>query len=974
MSLGVSRYRRALPPVQNVSRGLLLIPRGFVSLAGAQRHSHALAHSHRLWPSSPPSRSSTPRCLLRPSLLARCLTTQDSTPPHLETAVQHGNTPKSLTEKLASVPVRPHGPRESVLVKTATVYPTRRATFAEKNKRYLATRRQEWLTQRRARYTQDPQAPTDWRYILRLLSDYTPAHSPDYASKRTVDIVIPPEARHLLEPQGRGVIQLIADRSGCEAIFHEAEDPNGTNHVSVVGFDTCLEEATDELLQLDSRVKVVSRGGPADVQTSKEEETDLRGHIIALHHRPTFPVFSYNLSARADEIPRPATWTEESFQGYVERLVKGRMTTARVSKLYPTPDSHELVVISVLLDLFADPSMFPLITPQAFQMALAYMARSTHKTVWARRLVQSVVSRGFKMDLRSMHLLLEATTKDESLSDFQVLLEQLIRLHLNPTLWTWILFLRHIKAEDVKRYILFLMDKKGLLNVPDALRLVALEMAPHDAYRGAQLGLDGKSFLAQQTELYGPGWADTDTCNKIAHGLLLQDRSEMAVDVVLGSEVKGDDVMLNTFLTHALQKRDEQFAISTLELFHKQEWGPKVIPHESFELLMKLALKTEQPNMLSVVWRYASMQGESSFWMRRQAYFVIQKEHRALKVVGWMATPQTVAADSQPQPESSPEDDPALDPSGETAPPASTTTTTPPDTAARRAFVYSLFLTDQDTTNKHRVYPPRLPNRPDEALTKRIAFYRKKFESPALTPLHPLHVKLEEAYQRDQALRLAVKEAADEGRPVDAAALRLVDVEVPWKLWKQKLRKRKLRKRKLRKPKHREPVHRKPVHPLYVKLKEAYQRAQELRQAIREAVDEGRPADAAALKRAKGRLYLATLGLRRKVDRRAASDADAKHRKPVHPLPVKLKKAYQRGQQLRRAIRKAVNEGRPADAAALRLASRRLYLVTLGLRPKEKLLGRRAASDAPHRTRRIGRGNIGSGEVECRAGTEEVDE
>lgn len=674
------------------------------------------------------------------------------------------------------MPVRPHGPRESVLVTAATAYPTRRATLAEKNKRYLATRRQQWLTRRRARYNQNPQAPTDWRYILRLLSDYTPAHSLDYASKRTVDIVIPPEARHLLEPQGRGVIQLIADRSGCEAIFHEAEDPNGTDYVSVIGFHTCVEEATDELLQLDSRVKVVSSGGPAEVQTSKEEETDLRDRIIALHHRPTFPVAGFNLLFRADSIPRPGTWTEESFQGYVERLVMGRMTTARVSKLYPTPDSHELAVISVLLDLFADPSMFPLITPQAFQMALAYMARSTFNTAWARRLVQSVVSRGWEMDLRSMHLLLEATTKDKSLSDFQILLEKLIRFHLSPTLWTWILFLRHIKAEDVKRYTLFLMDKKGLLDVPGALRLVALEMAPHDAYRGAQLGLDGKSFLAQQTELYGPGWADTDTCNKIAHELLLQDRSEMAVDVVLGSEVKGDDVTLNTFLTHALQKRDERFAMSILELFHTKGWGPDVIPPESFELLMKLAFKTEQPNMLSVVWRYASMQGESSLWMRRQAYSVILKEHRALKLVGWMPKP---VADGQPQPESPPNDPVAShapDPSDQRAPPPST----PLDTATRRAFVYSLFLTDQDTADTyHPATPPPLPDRPDEALTERIAFYRDNFDDMA--PLHPLHVKLEEAYQRDQELRRAVKEAVDEGRPVDAAALRLVDVEVRWK-------------------------------------------------------------------------------------------------------------------------------------------------------------------------------------------------
>lgn len=784
MSLGASRYRRALPPVQNVSRGLLLIPRGFVSLAGAQRHFHALSRPR--WPFSSPSRFSTPRCLLRPSLFARCLTTQDSTPPHHETAAQHGNTPKSLTEKLASVPVRPHGPRESVLIAAATVYPTRRATLAEKNRRYLATRRQRWLTRRRARYTRDPQAPTDWRYILRLLSDYTPAHSPDYASKRTVDIVIPPEARHLLEPQGRGVIQLIADRSGCEVIFHEAEDPNGTDYVSVIGFHTYVEEATDELLQLDSRVKLVSSGGPADVQTSKEEETNLRDRIIALHHRPTFPVTGFNLLIRADEIPRPDTWTEESFQGYVERLVMGRMNTARVSKLYPTPNSHERAVISVLLDLFADPSMFPLITPQAFQMALAYMARSTFNTAWARRLVQSVVSRGFEMDLRSMHLLLEATTKDKSLSDFQILLEKLIRFHQSPTLWTWILFLRHIKAEDVKRYTLFLMDKKGLLNVPGALRLVALEMAPHDAYRGAQLGLDGKSFLAQQTELYGPGWADTDTCNKIAHELLLQDRSEMAIDVVLGSEVMGDDVTLNTFLTHALQKRDERFAISILELFHTKGWGPDVIPHESFELLMKLAFKTEQPNMLSVVWRYASMQGESSFWMRRQAHFVMRKEHHALKLVGWMPTPQPVVGD-QPHPESSPNDPadpPSPDPPGETAPPPSTTTTNPLDTATRRAFVYSLFLTDQDTTKHHPATPPPLPDRPNEALAERIAFYRDNFDS--MTPLDPLHVKLEEAYQRDQELRRAVKEAVDEGRPVDAAALRLVDVR--WKRRKPKPR------------------------------------------------------------------------------------------------------------------------------------------------------------------------------------------
>ena len=771
MSLGVIRYRRALPPVQNVSRGLLLILRSFSLLAGAQRYSHA--HSH--WrPSSPPSRFSTPRCLLRPSLLERRLTTQDSTP-RLKTADEDGETPQTLTERLASVPVRPHGPRESVLVKAATVYPRQRATLAEENKRYLATRRQEWLTERIARYTRDPGAPTDWRYILRLLSDYTPAYSADYASKKTVDIVVPPEAKHLLEPQGRGIIQLIAHRSGCEAIVHEAEDPSGKDYISVIGFYTCIEEATDELLQLDSRVKVVSSGGTA--QTSKEELTDLRGRITALHHRPTFPPTSYNIRVRADEIPRPSTWTEESFQNYVERLVKGRMTTARVSQLYPPPGSHELAVISVLLDLFETPSMFPLITPQAFHMALAYMARSTHNTARARRLLRSMISRGFELDLRSMQILLEATTKDKSLSDFQELLEQMIRLRLSPTLWTWILFLRHIQAEDVKRYTLFLMDKKGLLDVPGAMKLIALEMAGHDAYRGAQLGLDGESFIAQQTELYGPGWAATDTCNKIVHEFLLQNRDEVAVDVVLGTQVKGDNVMLNTFLTHACRKRDERIAISTLKLFHTRGWGSRVVHREAFTLLTRLALRTQQPNMLSVVWRYASMQGESSFWMRRQAYSVMLKERRALKVVGWMS-PTAPATDGQPrnpQSESSsnePVDSHVPDPSGNTTPSPSTIATSPLDEAARRAFVYSLFLTDQDTSNGHPAATRPTPDRPDEALTERIAFYRDNVHSFA--PLHPLHVKLEEAYQRDQELRRAVHE----GRPVDAALLTLVNVEL----------------------------------------------------------------------------------------------------------------------------------------------------------------------------------------------------
>jgi len=638
--------------------------------------------------------------------------------------------PVTLVDRLTHLPVRQHGARESVLVEPRIEYPHRRETRQSERRNHQGVTAQLRLDRiREAQHV----PPPNWRAVLHALTVWTPKYSQD-----TVEVVLPEDAADLLQSDAEENIWDIQSRTGVTMELESRAGEDGPRSLLLSGDRHAIETAVEDILNVTKKVTRVKLPGetkpvPSSGSSSPSgvQETEPPPPVPIWETR-TPPRRPYTLKTRAEDIPRPSTWTRTSVEEYVAALTMSRVPPTLASSIYPKGVSHSEVVIMQLHQIFNDPSAHQVLSTSAFKQALGFMAQKglTFRP-HARALFVRMEMLGLRMDTEVFNLLAESSVKARDLRSFSTTVNLMVKRGHRPNLRTWVLFLRLIKSEEVKRYILHSMNQTGLLSSPAAVKEIAAEMASHDIDRAIQQGKDLTTFLADQDTLYGPAWLSQSAANKVLETLGRHGRfSECGafLDVMARSaSARPDVVALNTVLTHCKAQNNLHEAVSVLELFEaKTRHNDVVVPDvTTYHLLSELGWRHKMPHVAGLVWRYACLVNKTSYRMRVRAGKLLRKS--------------TTAAAATTEPAQNLSD-------AEQAPP----------NPAAAAAAASRPATDVETLFISEVTSDAAPG---TSMQQMLEWYRQRHDD--YEPAAPLGALLREALERDVQLRRDLKE----GRP-----------------------------------------------------------------------------------------------------------------------------------------------------------------------------------------------------------------
>ncbi len=348
-----------------------------------------------------------------------------------------------------------------------------------------------------------------------------------------------------------------------------------------------------------------------------------------------------------------------SFLEYVAALVSARKVPSLSSKLYPPGTSHEQAVITQLHKVFNDPATQHALSSDALKLALSYMARNGETSrPDVRALYARMEAAGLPMDTAVYNILARSAVAAKDLVFFATVLRLMRRRAQPPNLSTWILFLRIIEAEEVRRYILHAMDRRGLFRAPNAVKLVSFELVSADMECAIQQGKDWATFSADQDRLYGSDWFSKSSANKIIevlgrHGKF--DEILVVIDQMLAEpSCQPDTVTLNTILTHCKLQNNFHEALRVLQKFGHQM--PVLADPITYHLLFSMAWRARMPHTLAVLWRYACLVDGTTYGMRRRVASLLR---------GSVGTRRTLRAFGLEFPrEDAPERTPPLDSDG----------------------------------------------------------------------------------------------------------------------------------------------------------------------------------------------------------------------------------------------------------------------------------------------------------------------
>ncbi|TPX15723.1 uncharacterized protein E0L32_000057 [Thyridium curvatum] len=555
----------------------------------------------------------------------------------------------NLVARLADVPIRQHGRQSSVLVEPLLIYSHKAETHRSRMRHHQSLTRQARLEA--IRQAQLKPLP-DWRVILRNLTAWTPDATPPDGAKADVSpaevyrrdavkVVVPETAVAELLGGVDHNLWDIRKRTGCELKLYRCIEQDGSSALLLSGTDRAIARAVTELLRHTKGAAVTpsdglalsNQDGKADSKSDKSTSA-----IISTEIDRKAEFEPYLLTRSANDIPKPAVWTKESFLGYVAALVKGQLAPELAAKVYPGGATHDDTVIALLHGVFNEEGTRSALSTSAFKMALAFMAQRGHRhRPDARALYVRMEMFGLPMDVETYNILLASTAKVRDLRNFDSTLRLMNGRGFAPDLTTWILFMRVMESEEVKRYIIHSMSSKGLLDAPAAVRLVAKEMVAFDIDRAVQQNMDVPAFLAEQESRYGPAWLSRDAGNKVLEVLGRYGRFDDCsafLDVMAraGPAAGPDVVSFNTVLTHCKVQHKLGTAICTLRQMERlaaaaaqqprrtaKKRKPLAPDATTYHLLFELAWRRRMVSLVGAIWRYASLARATSFRMRRRA-------------------------------------------------------------------------------------------------------------------------------------------------------------------------------------------------------------------------------------------------------------------------------------------------------------------------------------------------------------------
>ncbi|KAK4195626.1 hypothetical protein QBC40DRAFT_211068, partial [Triangularia verruculosa] len=601
---------------------------------------------------------------------------------------------QNFMNRLETLPYQPHG-ANPVTVDYLGHTPKWGSRQKQFSKHAAALKADQYIDERHKR-------KSDWRLILETLLKKTPVLEHDVM---VVKVRIPVDGFQSLKTNFRDNFWDICSRTGCRMRLYTTtnrkrpgpvpsvwEDGlaglrwNNTHEKFILLFGG-LDSVTDAYNGINRAVNgatlvgvrsgnnwkdFLQVGGRAEQEMSlrlggKEAEDARLGGQVTTEEQYRKPISRprelarfqetrpqpYSLAVRADQIPRLGegeVWIKATFLRYIRKLVSGQLTPGERRSLYGNEGdretSHSDAVIRQLRLAFYDEACAHSVSLPALKDALRYLAQTPHtsrSTHMPGELIRRAKSLGIQLDADVFNMVALFAVKSKHLRAFQQTLNRMVQEGHMPNFRTWLLFLRLIKAEDVRRYILRAMNTKGYLADPECMRQIYAEMAGLDLHRALELGQDFQSFLQAQREIYGPDWRLTLWIgNILIHKYGTSGRLNSLFQVLEAMIAAGeapDISTLNTILAHCRNQRKLGLAIATLEFFSKHKLAqPDGV---TYRLLFSMAWTSRRLHLTTYVFRHAILSGFDSHLMRsRVATLLRATAPNFTEYLGFSALPE----------------------------------------------------------------------------------------------------------------------------------------------------------------------------------------------------------------------------------------------------------------------------------------------------------------------------------------------
>jgi hypothetical protein len=564
-----------------------------------------------------------------------------------DTASSFPSTARRRAVARREIKTRVPSSRAAALIKPPIQYPSRRAFLRSLRKHTASARRQALHEYNRSTLDKSASAH-DWRSTLDFMVRHTPKADEILDFKVGIGRRAAAQAREALSDLDTNLWQ-IQQRHQCKIRVEPAFHDDAPLIINLSGTNFSVREALLELVRVVGKVSAVRVLDPAlaisspevwkgsnqgqhpirllrDGEYASEDNTiTVYGHVDADFFRMVqrSKHRRYQLTTRADKIPRPTVWTKTSFEQYVASLVFGRVPTHLHQSLYPVGLDHQATVVHLLVKLFTSEDLRAAVSLTALKMALQYiLSRGPVFRPAARDISYQAELQHLPLDAEVFQTFLISASRAGDLQGFNSILRAMQRKGHYMRVETWKAFLAMIQDPRIKYYIMRRMRSRGLHRLQPILDELGRQAVMLDLDRRVTTDLSIQTLLHAQDRKYGPSWLNTITLNRMldvigSHGNL--EACHELLDLVARSKrVEASHFTLNTMITHT---RSIPAKIALLSRWPGLE--PDAV---TYQMLFSTAWKQRLPNMLRVIWRYGVFARLTSSKMRHVLTTLMHQE------------------------------------------------------------------------------------------------------------------------------------------------------------------------------------------------------------------------------------------------------------------------------------------------------------------------------------------------------------
>lgn len=271
---------------------------------------------------------------------------------------------------------------------------------------------------------------------------------------------------------------------------------------------------------------------------------------------------------------------------------------------------HATRVKDELVDLFTRPGNKLYLSSNALHLALTWL--TDHEFLDSARMVfeaANVVS-----TTNTFNIFLRATAKRQDPWYFRHVLTEMEKAGLQPNGHTWMALLKSLVSPGPRRQLMRRMKELGLTKDIRVLH----DMIEHDlslmVSTFLEEGNDIQAFLESLEQNYGSDIITTNLFNELLNAVFLRRDFDLAADILKSYERFGLAPNARTFTAALPVFYRIGPAVDTMTPYLRDH--EHLLHHRHYDMLFLDAIASNAINACRVIWRYASMRGETSPTMR----------------------------------------------------------------------------------------------------------------------------------------------------------------------------------------------------------------------------------------------------------------------------------------------------------------------------------------------------------------------